>query len=322
MLLPRFLKESKMTNIPSQKILIIVLRAIGDVLLTTPLIRAIKKNIPGSRVYFLTGKASEKVLRYNPYLDGIIISGAGSVDELKRQKFDISIDFLNSAISGYYSLCSGAKRRIAFYRPWGFWCYNFMLKHSCRGYTVLDRLQMLEALNIKDDGIALDLKFTDAEEKKAHAFLEANNISDDDFLMTFDITNRRKHRQWPKEKFCKLADLIAGEFRAKIIFLWGPGELEYVKDAVSRCQKKHILCDNFDILESAALIKNCNMHVGTSSAPGHIAVSQNTPSFIIYGLKTDPANWTPPGTLMHRFIQGNLDSLSAEEVFFKLKNII
>ncbi|HAX61315.1 MAG TPA: hypothetical protein DCX95_01970 [Elusimicrobia bacterium] len=55
-----------------QKFLIIMLRAVGDVLLTTPLIRALKKNNPANEIYFLTGKSAEKILRYNPYLLGII----------------------------------------------------------------------------------------------------------------------------------------------------------------------------------------------------------------------------------------------------------
>jgi len=290
--------------------------------LTTPMVRAIKKNMPGSRIYFLTGSASEKMLRYNPYLDGILISGAGVADRIKKERFDITIDFMNSAVSGYYSLCSGAPKRIASYRPWGFWCYNSMPKHSGRGYTVLDRLQMLDVLNIKDDGIGLDLKFTADDENRAKEFLRANNILESDLLITLDITNRREHRQWAKEKYCELADLITDEFNAKIVFLWGPGEFEYVKDAVVRCRKKHFLCDNLDILELAALIKNSNVLIGTSSAPGHIAVSQNTPSFIIYGLKTNPVNWTPPGTTMHGFIQDDLENLSAKKVFLKFKEFI
>lgn len=290
--------------------------------MTTPLVRAIKKNMAGSKVFFLTGMASEKVLRHNPYLDGIVIPGPGIVENLKKYKFDISMDFMNSAVSGYYSLLSGAKKRIAFYRPWGFWCYNVMPKNSGGGYTVLDRLKMLEALNIKDDGIGLDMKFTASDEAGVKKFLIANNISADDFLVTFDITNRREHRQWAKEKFGELADILAGEFRAKIVFLWGPGELEYVKTAVAGCRYRHILCDNFDILELAALIKKCKLHVGTSSAPGHIAISQNTPSFIIYGMNTDSANWTPPNSTEHGFIQGHLANLSAGEVFLKIREFI
>ncbi|MDO8734523.1 MAG: glycosyltransferase family 9 protein [Elusimicrobiota bacterium] len=302
-----------MYNAP-QKILIIVLRAVGDVLLTTPLIRALKKNDPTNEIYFLTGKLSEKILKYNPYLSGIIPWDKDTLIKIRAQKFDTVIDFMHSAISGYYTLFSGAKKRIAFHRPWGFWCYNIMPKYIDKGYTVNDRLQILEELGVKSDGIDLDLVFAAENEKKVFEFFDKNKISKQNFLITLDITNRRKHRQWQKEKFSQFTDLLSEKLNAKIIFLWGPGELDYVKSAMSLCKKQHILCDNFDILDLAALIKNCSLHIGTSSAPAHISVSQKTPSFIIYGQKNGAYGWQPPESI-HGYIQGELKNLSVDKVF-------
>ncbi|MFH0947970.1 MAG: glycosyltransferase family 9 protein [Elusimicrobiota bacterium] len=299
------------------KILIIVLRAVGDVLLTTPLIRALKKSNPTNEIYFLTGNSAKKILKYNPYLSGIISCDKDTLEKIRTQKFDTVIDFMHSAISGYWTLFSGAKKRIAFYRPWGFWCYNIMPRYVDKGYTVYDRLQILDAIGIKDDGMEMDLIFSDENEKKVLEFFDKNKISKQDFLVTFDITNRRVYRQWQKGKFSQLADLLAEKYNAKIIFLWGPGELDYVQSAMSLCKKQHILCDNFDLLELTALIKNCRLHIGTSSAPGRIAVSQKTPTFIIYGMKNNACGWQSPESI-HGYIQGDLENLSTTEVFNKL----
>ena len=301
----------------AEKFLIIMLRAVGDVLLTTPLVRALKKSNPANEIYFLTGPAAEKILEYNPYLSGIISWDKDTLKKIREQKFDTVIDFMHSAISGYYTLFSGAKKRIAFHRPWGFWCYNIMPEYVDKGYTVNDRLQILEVLGIKNDGIDLDLIFAGENEKKVLEFFGKNKISKQNFLITLDITNRRQYRQWQKEKFAHLADLLAGKYNAKIIFLWGPGELNYVKSAMSLCKERHILCGDFDILDLAALIKNCSLHVGTSSAPAHISVSQKTPSFIIYGQKNGAYGWRPPESI-HGYIQGELKNLSVETVLEKL----
>ena len=306
----------------SQKFLIIMLRAVGDVLLTTPLIRALKKSNPANEIYFLTGKSAEKILKYNPYLSGIIPWDKDTLKKIREQKFGTVIDFMHSAISGYYTLFSGAKKRVAFYRPWGFWCYNIMPKYIDKGYTVNDRLQILEELGVKSDGIDLDLVFAAENEKKVFEFFKKNNISKNNFLITLDVTNRRVYRQWQKEKFSHLADLLAEKYNAKIIFVWGPGELDYVKSAMSLCKKRHILSDDFDILDLAALIKNCSFHIGTSSAPGHIAISQKIPSFTIYGLKTNPVNWMPPDVKIHKYIQGDLNNLSVNNVFTKFVEFV
>lgn len=305
-----------MADVP-QKFLIIMLKAVGDVLLTTPLIRALKKSNPANEIYFLTGKSAEKILKYNPYLSGIILRDKDTLKKIRAQKFDTVVDFMHSAVSGYYTLFSGAKKRIAFYRPWGFWCYNIMPKYIDKGYTVNDRLQILEELGVNSVGIGLDLVFAAENEKKVLDFFDKNKISKQDFSITLDITNRRQHRQWQKEKFSRLADLLAEKYNAKIIFLWGPGEFDYVKNAMSLCKKRHILCDDFDILDLAALIKNCSLHIGTSSAPAHISVSQKTPAFIIYGWKNGAYGWHPPESI-HGYIQGELKNLSAETVLKEL----
>ena len=123
------------------------------------------------------------------------------------------------------------------------------------------------------------------------------------------------------EKFAGLADVLSEKFNAQIIFLWGARELEYVKQALSCSKKKHILSDKFDLLELAAFIKKSRLHIGTTSAPMHIATSQNIPTFTIYGQKNGPKNWSPPEKT-HGYIQGNLDALTVESVFEKLSSHI
>ncbi len=301
------------------KILIIVFKGIGDVLLTTPLIRALKKHYPDCEISFLTKRASVKILKLNPNVSEILTREEDAQSRIAFKKFDITIDFMLSLTSGYYTLLSKAKKRLAFYRPLGFLFYNILPHHQHKGYTVYDRLQILEPLGIKQDGISLDLNFDANHEKTASDFLHKNNLKKEkDFIITLDCTSPREHRQWPMEKFAGLADLLNEKLNAKIIFLWGGNELEYVKEALSYSRKGHILSDKFDLLELAALIKKSRLHIGTTSAPMHIATSQNTPTFTIYGQKNGPQNWSPPGK-NHGYAQGNLDKLTIRDVFKKLE---
>ena len=304
------------------KILIIVFKAIGDVLLTTPLIRALKKHYPNCEISFLTKRASEKILKFNPNVSEVLIREDGVQSRIAFKKFDITIDFMLSLTSGYYTLLSKAKKRLAFYRPLGFLFYNILPRHQHKGYTVYDRLQILESLAVKDDGISLDLNFNESHKKTAADFLHKNNLlPEKDFIITLDATSPREHRQWPMEKFAGLADMLAEKFNAKVIFLWGGNELDYVKKTLSHSKKQHILSDKFDLLELAALIKKSRLHIGTTSAPMHIATSQNIPTFTIYGQKNGPKNWSPPGKI-HGYAQGNLDTLTIKDVFEKLENHI
>ena len=299
-------------------ILVIVFKGIGDVILTTPLLRALKKGVKGSRLYFLTKKPSRRVLELNPNLDGVFYREDSPLGAIRRAGIDISIDFMRSSVSGFYSLFSGADKRLAFRYAGGRLFYNLMPeKKEGLGYTVLDRLQFLENLGAAPDGTQPDLFFRPENAAKAGAFLAAAAVAPGAFTVTLDITSPRSHRRWAPELFARLADRLARGFAARVIFLWGPGELDYVKAAMSAAQEKHLLCPDFDLLDLAALQKRASLHVGLSSGPMHVAVSQGTPTFTVYAPQNSPVSWSPPGPA-HAWVQGALDELPFEAVWEKL----
>jgi len=302
-----------------KKILVIVFKGIGDVLLTTPLVRALKKNISGSEIYFLTKKPSEKILRFNPYLSGVFIRGECGFKEIRARGIDASIDFMNSSSSGAYALFSGAGLRLAFSHPLGRIFHNLLVPKSGQmQYTVYDRLELLKALGVSHDGIELDLKFAPENEAKALEFLKRSGLDPVRApFVTFDITSPRQHRRLAPEKFAAMADLITENFGAKALFLAGPDETDCVASALSLAKKKHILCADFDLLDLAALIRRAALHVGLSSAPMHIAVSQGTPTFTVYSPKDSPQSWGPPAA-RHAGLQADLETLSTPVIYEKL----
>ncbi|HAT73244.1 MAG TPA: hypothetical protein DCS63_10560 [Elusimicrobia bacterium] len=299
-------------------ILIIVFKGIGDVLLTTPLLRALKNGMPDSRLYFLTRRPSRGILENNPRLSGVFYREDRPLGAIRRAGIDISLDFMRSTSSGFYALFSGAKKRLAFRYPAGRLFHNIMpVKREGAGYTVYDRLQLLEPLGIPHDGHSPELSFGPGNAARAQAFLDGAGIPPGAFTVTLDITSPREHRRWAPANFARLADSLAAGFGARVIFLWGPGELDYVKAAMAASSEKHLLCPDFDLLDLAALLKRSSLHVGTSSAPMHIAVSQGTPTFTVYAPENSPASWSPPGP-QHAWAQGDLAALSFDAVWARL----
>lgn len=300
-------------------ILIIVYKGIGDVLLTTPLLRALKKANPDARLYFLTRRPSRRILENNPRLAGVFYREDKPLRAIRAAGIDIAIDFMRSGSSGFYALFSGAKKRVAFNYRGGRLLYNLLPdKREGAGYTVFDRLQLLEPLGVPHDGPELELSFKPENERKAADFLAASGVEPGGFLVTMDITSPREHRRWAPENFARLADNLAAEFGARTVFLWGPGELDYVKAAMASAKEKHLLCPDFDLLDLAALLKRASLHAGTSSAPMHLAVSQGTPTFTVYAPQNSPQSWSPPGP-RHAWAQGELSALPFDEVWARLR---
>ena len=304
------------------RILIIVFKGIGDVVLTTPLLKALKKHRPESELFFLTRKFASKVLENNPDVSGVIIREERPLTRILGLRPDTVIDFMLSSSSGAYSLFSGAKTRIAFYRPWGKIFHNKQVKSDFSGYTVRRRLELLRPLGINPDGIT-DLKpevgFTGKNSARVDAWFEKNGLSPADKPATFDITSPRNYRMLSAEKFIAVADRLAGEKGIRPVFLAGPGEAEYVNASLKKYSlSDHLACFDFDLLDLACLFGRVKLHVGTSSSPMHIAVSQDTPTFTVYSPYTDPANWSPPSE-RHAWFQGDLEKTSAREIYSRLE---
>ncbi len=303
-------------------VLVIVYKGIGDVILTTPLLRAVKTAWPDSRLYFLTRRPSFKALQHNPRLSGLFLREDKPLAAIRRAGIDISLDFMRSSSSGLYALLSGAKKRLAFSFPAGRLFHNVLpAKKEARNYTVQDRLELLEPLGIPAAGTEPEVSFLPANAARAETFRASAGVKPGEFVVTFDITSPREHRRWPAERFAALADRMKAAYGARVVFLWGPGELDYVKAAMAAAAEKHLLCPDFDLLDLAALQKRASLHVGTSSGPMHVAVSQGLPTFVIYAPQNAPWSWSPPGP-RHAWVQGELGALPLDEVWAELASHI
>jgi len=106
----------------TEKVLMIQLRRIGDALVCTPAIRALRKSFPEMKLFFLTELESASLFSENPFLDGLITLDKSKsrdwayqlrkVSEIRRHRFDVVVDFLSNPRSGWYTFTSGAKYRI------------------------------------------------------------------------------------------------------------------------------------------------------------------------------------------------------------------
>lgn len=305
--------------------LIIVYKGIGDVILTIPLIKAIKRNFKDSKVFFLTKKYSADILKNNPWIDEVLIRENLKISYLRSLNIDVSIDYMLSSSSAFYSLLSGAKKRIAFWRHWGFLVYNYMIKSEWDGYNVIKKFEYLKPFGIDWRSIS-DIKpeiypSKDDEEKVKEVFKKNEIDLNKDKIVSFDITSPRAQRQPRSEIFIYCADRLL-DLGFKTVFLPAVWDREYVFRSINNYSlypSKHIIIDSFNLMQLASAISYSSIHIGTSSAPMHIAVSFNVPTFTLYSEVINPISWTPPLEI-HGYMQSKLDLFHKEEVWSKIKN--
>lgn len=293
-----------------KKILIIQLRQLGDVLLTTPVIKPLKEHFPDAAISFLTEKNAYDILSGNSYLDEIIAIKRKSslseqlniISDIRKRGFDLVLDFMANPRTAYISFFSGAKITVAYDTSKRRLLYTANAKPA-GGYAVDYKLSMLRPFGIEGADNTPYIFVPHESHDEAAAFLDSEGIKDDDFLVCIDSTHRRITRKWAGKGFAEVADRLKEQYNAKVIFLWGPGERGEVEETMSLCRHKHIIDLGTDIKGLAALLKKADLLIGNCSFPRHVAASQRTPTLIIHGATGD--EWKHPASI-HRIVSKGL----------------
>lgn len=277
------------------KILIIQLRQLGDVLLTATLARAIKENIQNSKVDFLTSNPAKEILTLNPYIDEIftiqkdLLSEFSVIKHIRANSYDSVIDAQRTATTKRISFFSSASKRIAFKSKDNFY-YNNVLIHENHSYTVDDRLTLLKPLGIKiDEGRYLpELYYNKDTDNKIENLLKNLNLKNNFFVII--PTARKKIKSWPLDYFIQLIDKVYYELGHTPLVVVAPNEDWILKEIKKQTKAKFFGFSNLSIKELACLIKKSQFFIGNDSFGGHVAVSQNTKSFILVGFSS---GWFP-----------------------------
>src|SRR4030065_54199 len=235
-----------MLNFPYQKILIVRLSSLGDILLTTPLIRSLKKTNPKLEIHFLLREEYQDVLINNPYLSKLITikredSSLKTKDILLKNKYDFVIDLQNNLRSRY--LTNGLKcpkvrfRKLSWQK---FLLVKFKINKLYKTPPIPERYaSVIKELKLDDEGLDL---FTN--KKPSEKFDGLKN------LIGFCPGSRHYTKMWPKEYYIELGKKLTDNGFS--IALFGGKEDKIICDEISFYLSKYInLCNDNDLIQSA-----------------------------------------------------------------------
>jgi len=299
------------------KILIIQLRQIGDVLLSTPLVRELKENREGCHIVFLTEKIPAQVLYNNPYIDEIQIfeKNKNPLEELKfflslrKYNFDLVIDLLGTPGTALASLLCGAPRRAGYAFRGRKYAYNMKIHFNSElKYNALRKLDILELFGINTKSHKLILQLTEKDRFKAENFFKENRFAEDDFTVAVSPTSRRQARRWTQKGYAGLVKLLIKQYNAKVVFLWGPGEFEYVSEIISMTDDKLYVVPDTTVREMAAFIEKSHLLISNDNGQKHMATAFGVPTITVFG-PTSEVVWNPPEREKYRIVQGDVECI-------------
>jgi lipopolysaccharide heptosyltransferase II len=299
-------------------ILLIRLRLVGDVVFTTPAIRALRRRFPDARLTYLVERGAAPVVAGNPDLDEVIVlDRTGGVRRLiddlrlarqmRRRRFDVAIDFHGGPRSSWLAWVSGAPRRVGYNITGRSWMYTDRVSRPRElrpRHSVSNQSDLLAPLGIPPLHPATDPvempESADARQQ-VDALLTAARVPPDAELIVIHVSAGNPFRRWPPEAFARLtAALARGSSRRRIVLTSGPSESGAAAEIAGRARAsldrptggRILMTEELGLAALRVLVARAALFVGGDSGPLHIAGTTETPIVAIYG-PTLPARSHP-----------------------------
>ena len=271
------------------RILIIRLSSLGDILLTTPLIRAIKTQFPKIKIDFLTRTEYQDTIKLNPYLENTHLyqreenSNQRLILELQKNKYDLVLDLQNNLRSK--KVVSSLKIPIQKFGKRNFDKFllvNFKINKLKVAPQIPIRYSKI-IQNLKLDAQGLDLK-TDKSPSSA--------IIGKDKLIGFCPGARHFTKRWPEEYFIELGNKLVQNGYTIVLF-GGKSDKTICKEINNAISGSTNLANDDDLLQTAADMKFCRAVVCNDSGLMHTASAVGTKVIAIFGSTVKEFGFAP-----------------------------
>ncbi|MDD5130187.1 MAG: lipopolysaccharide heptosyltransferase II [Candidatus Omnitrophica bacterium] len=293
------------------KILVIKLSSLGDVILSTAALRAIREKFPQSnyKISFLVGEESKDILLRCPYIDELLVCDLKNKDKglaglwnigriLRKKNFDFVMDLQNSRSSHILAYLSGCINRYGYNNK----KFSFLLNHTIVDQRpaidpVTHQFRILKMLGIDLLNNALELWPSSEDQKTVDDLFNAQWLSQAQKVVGINISASKRWgtKLWPLEYLaCLCEELGLKDIR---VIITGTASDQALAGALANSLKNTKIinaCGKTNINELAVLIKKCQVFISADSSPLHIASAVGTPYIALFG-PTDARRHLPPG---------------------------
>ena len=303
------------------KILLVRLRLIGDVVFTTPILRALRLRYPDAHISYLVERLAEPVVRDNPHLSAVILAerrpglarlrdDVALARRLRRERFDLVIDLHGGPRAGWLTLATGAPMRIGYTIPGRAWMYTHVVQRApdlTPRHSVVNQWDLLAPLGIGACHPArepVEMAISAEAEARVARRLARHGITASHALVVVHVSAGNPFRRWPAESFATMiAELARHHPERRFMVVSGPSDAvaaravaDAAQHALGPAEAGHstsrsvrlqadraVVHGEFGVDELRALAGRAAVYIGGDSGPLHIAATTTTPIVALFG---------------------------------------
>lgn len=294
------------------RILIVKLGALGDVVHAIPVAAALRRAFPSARIDWLVGPKHREILDLVPVIDRRLVlndsRAFAAVRELRANHYDVAIDLQGLIKSAVLTRASGAARVVGFTsryarEPMASWFYGEAhdpggggMYHIDERHVVYTNLRILETLGIHAGIPEFPL---DRVESAVASSVDAKTGG------RYAILNPGAawpNKRWPAARLAAIAVELRARHALASVAVWGPGEEPLAREVVDSSNGAALLSPATTIADVVALARGASLYLSGDTGPAHIAAAVGTPLVGIYGPTRPSRNgpWSPQDVTVSR----------------------
>jgi len=284
------------------RILIIKFSSLGDIILSTAALRAVKERFgKDHKITFLVGEEYKDALIRSPYIDELLVADLKGRDkgpkglwklgrDLRRRNFDMVIDLQNNRASHILSFLAFAPLRYGYNRKFGFLLNRRIKNDKAPIDPVTHQFRVLDMMGIKLVDPHLELWPSEADERYADELLSGEWLSSSQKLVGINLSAspRWQTKGWPVRYIAKLCEAL-GERDIRLVLTGTGNDAARASELALLLKKERVInaCGKTNVNQLACLIKRCSVYISADSSPLHIAAAMKVPFVALFG-PTDP----------------------------------
>lgn len=295
------------------RILVIRLDRIGDLVLSTPVLTALRDAFPGAAVSVMVQPVCEDLVQGHPAVHEVIVYDKRGKHRspfqtmrfalsLRSHKFDVALVLHPTNRSHWIVWLAGIPTRIGYARKLGAWLLNRPLVHRKQEGTRHERdytLELLKPLGITPRAIPPTVALQDKAKSSVEAMLTQASIPSTHRLVTIHPSASCPSKRWLPERFAQVADRLIEEQGVSVCIVAAATELVHA-EAVKRAMRRDavMLAGKLSVAELTACLVRSELLVSNDSGPVHIAAAVGTAVVDIFGRNQrglSPQRWGPIG---------------------------
>jgi heptosyltransferase-1 len=290
-----------------RNVLLVRLSARGDIVFSSPMVRAFRRTFPKARITWLAESHTRNLIEHHPELDEVLVWDRNAwkrlwkerrfgelvrevrsfVGELRERRFDLAVDMQGLLRSGIMTFLSGAPIRIGLRPKEG--SQIFMTRVVDRHRNKGDRakisseyLYLAQELGLDTEAFRMEVPLS-AEDLRFAQDWRAEEGLEDGYAVAIPFTTRpQKH--WFEDRWAALLEKVAGELGLPPVVLGGPDDqeaLERIRAATGTQMRS--LVGRTSLTQAAAVIRGAGLVVGVDTGLTHMAIAFDRPTITIFG---------------------------------------